>query len=610
MDSSEPVTENVHSQPSGVVPAPSNDEIVTKDESPQLDGSAAERSSTSTETATAGKIVPPVDDLDAKSVLERTPPGTVAPSVEALETADAASGASPTGTKKSYLAAKGQTALNFIERTFTTKKGSEVPSRAVQDADNRESVSPNTENPERKFGEEWPEKALAFKNFMRDGGKNVVDGGKTVVSNVVDGSKNVVTNVVDGSRTVVGKVMRRLSGKKEDLDRTDEADKGTIPEDDHEGEVEDEVQGREMKGRITIFSVSGSPDCRAAKSLFAKRGIKFVEINLDVFPDRSSELEEKSKTLDVPQVFFNDVLIGGLDQLIALEESGQLDDKLEVVYENEPNQSTPLPPVYGDQVGTLDEYIELVKTLRSKLAIKDRFLKYRVINKCFVGSEAVDIVMEDQHITREMAVELVRSIASKHFFYHVLQEHVFEDGNHFYRFLEHNPQVQSKCLNFTGATNDLEPRSCKDVGNDLKKLILAMYDAYVSEDGKHVDYEGISKSEEFKRYVKTTEDLQRVDLAELSREEKLALFLNIYNALVIHAIAELRRNPSGPIERRSFFSEVQYVIGGQVYSLSGIENGLLRANRRAPYNLTKPYNTKDPRLQRYQIEPCIEVLLI
>lgn len=78
---------------------------------------------------------------------------------------------------------------------------------------------------------------------------------------------------------------------------------------------------------------------------------------------------------------------------------------------------------------------------------------------------------------------------------------MFEDGNHFYRFLEHNPQVLSKCLNFTGATNDLEPRSCKEVGDDLRKLILAIYDAYVTEDGKHVDYEAIAKSEEFKRCV-------------------------------------------------------------------------------------------------------------
>lgn len=91
------------------------------------------------------------------------------------------------------------------------------------------------------FGEEWFEKVLVFKNYVRDGGKNVVDGGKNVMSNVVDGGKNVVINVVDGGKIVVGKVMRRFLGKKEDLDCFEDFDKSIILEDDNEVEVEEEV---------------------------------------------------------------------------------------------------------------------------------------------------------------------------------------------------------------------------------------------------------------------------------------------------------------------------------------------------------------------------------
>ena len=35
-----------------------------------------------------------------------------------------------------------------------------------------------------------------------------------------------------------------------------------------------------------------------------------------------------------------------------------------------------------------------------------------------------------------------------------------------------------------------------------------------------------------------TLELQRVDLEKISREEKLAFFINIYNALVIHGTVE------------------------------------------------------------------------
>ena len=50
-----------------------------------------------------------------------------------------------------------------------------------------------------------------------------------------------------------------------------------------------------------------------------------------------------------------------------------------------------------------------------------------------------------------------------------------------------------------------------------------------------VDYRGISQSKKFERYVRATAELKRVDMSSLSREEKLAFFINIYNALVIHA---------------------------------------------------------------------------
>lgn len=49
-----------------------------------------------------------------------------------------------------------------------------------------------------------------------------------------------------------------------------------------------------------------------------------------------------------------------------------------------------------------------------------------------------------------------------------------------------------------------------------------------------VDYKGMSKNPNFERYCELAIQLQRVELLSLSREEKLAFFINIYNALVIH----------------------------------------------------------------------------
>lgn len=92
------------------------------------------------------------------------------------------------------------------------------------------------------------------------------------------------------------------------------------------------------------------------------------------------------------------------------------------------------------------------------------------------------------------------------------------------------------------------------------------------------------------------QELHRVNLFELSPDERLAFFLNLYNAMVIHAVIRVGR-PQGVIERRSFSNDFQYIVGGYSYSLSTIENGILRNNRRPPYSLVKPFGTGDIRTE-------------
>lgn len=87
-----------------------------------------------------------------------------------------------------------------------------------------------------------------------------------------------------------------------------------------------------------------------------------------------------------------------------------------------------------------------------------------------------------------------------------------------------------------------------------------------------------------------------MNLFELSPDARLSFFLNLYNAMVIHAVIRVGR-PQGVIERRSFFSEFQYLVGGHPYSLSTIENGILRNNRRPPYSLVKPFGAGDNRTE-------------
>lgn len=69
------------------------------------------------------------------------------------------------------------------------------------------------------------------------------------------------------------------------------------------------------EGRVTVFSISGCPHCKAAKALLKKKGVKFAEVNLDVFPERREDMQERTGKSSCPQIFFNDKLIGGNDIL-------------------------------------------------------------------------------------------------------------------------------------------------------------------------------------------------------------------------------------------------------------------------------------------------------
>ncbi|XP_050975794.1 uncharacterized protein zgc:152951 isoform X2 [Labeo rohita] len=149
-----------------------------------------------------------------------------------------------------------------------------------------------------------------------------------------------------------------------------------------------------------------------------------------------------------------------------------------------------------------------------------------------------------------------------------------------------------------------------ELSEALRNLILKLYSDHLSEDGKTVDYKAMSRSLYFERYCDLAVQLQRVELLSLSREEKLAFFINVYNALVIHGNLRLGF-PKNIWQRYRFFNYVSYFIGGQVFTLQDIENGVLRGNRKGVAQLLKPFSRNDPRLQVAlpDVEPLIHFAL-
>lgn len=129
----------------------------------------------------------------------------------------------------------------------------------------------------------------------------------------------------------------------------------------------------------------------------------------------------------------------------------------------------------------------------------------------------------------------------------------------------------------------------------LQAAMLAALGAHLDAEGC-VDYDRLAASREFAAARAAAGVLGGVRLAALGdRGARLAFWINVYNALVLHGIVALGVRHS---VRRvwNFFGRVRYGIDGLVFSLDDIEHGLLRGNRRRKLPPLRPFAARDPRL--------------
>lgn len=80
---------------------------------------------------------------------------------------------------------------------------------------------------------------------------------------------------------------------------------------------------------IVIYTKSYCPYCDKAKQLLKIKGVQFKEVDVENDPVLFTAMVEKAggrKT--VPQIFIDDVHIGGCDDMFALNDAGKLDPML------------------------------------------------------------------------------------------------------------------------------------------------------------------------------------------------------------------------------------------------------------------------------------------
>ena len=76
---------------------------------------------------------------------------------------------------------------------------------------------------------------------------------------------------------------------------------------------------------VKMYTTQVCPFCLRAKALLKQRGVEAIEeIRIDLDPVERSRMMEITGRRTVPQIFIGDTHVGGCDDLVALDQRGEL----------------------------------------------------------------------------------------------------------------------------------------------------------------------------------------------------------------------------------------------------------------------------------------------
>jgi len=80
-----------------------------------------------------------------------------------------------------------------------------------------------------------------------------------------------------------------------------------------------------MTAKVEIYGTSFCRHCLAARALLDSRQIDYTEYLIDLMPLERAEMLRRCGRKKVPQILINNAAIGGDEDLMALDASGELD---------------------------------------------------------------------------------------------------------------------------------------------------------------------------------------------------------------------------------------------------------------------------------------------
>jgi len=259
----------------------------------------------------------------------------------------------------------------------------------------------------------------------------------------------------------------------------------------------------------------------------------------------------------------------------------------------------PIAPGAGSGIGQEKLQLEAIaslarESLMSDSLIKDRGNLLRSYEQCFLGSDLMTWMVRHFAITdRNMVRHICDLLLTRKIVHHVSNEgetKFVDSADEYYRFQEDAP---SDVLNMKRIW-DGPVREPTDTIKTIQRHVYQVYNSFVVQNGKTVEYSRMKGSTSFAQFALAMSELQVLDISPLPFREKLAFYVNTYNALYIHAI-DNRGIPDGKIDTWRMHNGVSYCMTGLNYSIADIKHGILRGNQKQPFSIMRQFGDDDPR---------------
>lgn len=232
---------------------------------------------------------------------------------------------------------------------------------------------------------------------------------------------------------------------------------------------------------IEVYSTLGCKYCRMAKFKLDELGVSYYSVDVtDVsVPTNAPNIErqvlrtEHARKNTVPQIYVGEDLLGGCDSLLKEVDNGTFFERLK-------NNNIIQSIVTAD----ITSAIAALSTDSATQDLSSLLMAPRdgILNNVDVSSSSENIELTDLS----------------------------------------SPEI----------TDPLQLSSA------LQRQALLLTDQFSSADGSRVDYKKMKMSKEFKEYVRLSASLQGCSLdgiSALSTQKRISFFVNLYNAMIIHA---------------------------------------------------------------------------